>query len=328
MEDTLTKTPSKINLIGATQGFEKILSPAALEFLQALHLRFDDKRQELLKARISRQEQFDLGVKPGFLKETEKIRHSDWEVAPIPSDILDRRVEITGPVDRKMIINALNSGAKVFMADFEDSNSPLWQNVMNGQINLYEANNKTISYKNPTNGKEYSLNEETAVLFVRPRGWHLDEKHILVNGTAMSGGLVDFGLYFFHNIHQLQNRGSATYFYLPKLENHLEARLWNEVFVFAQDYLGINQGSIKATVLIETITAAFELHEILYELKEHSAGLYCGRWDYFFSFISSILFFFISFFFFLPFVDCNFCFMIPTLLRKECKLTSIRSIAE
>lgn len=284
MEEIMTSTQSNF-MVKADEKYERVLTPEAIRFLTALHQNFEAKRQQLLNERKARQALFDAGVKPTFLEETEEIRNSEWEVAPLPQDILDRRVEITGPVDRKMIINALNSGAKVFMADFEDSNSPSWENVMEGQINLFDANNKTISFLNPSNGKEYNLNEETAVLFVRPRGWHLDEKHLLVEGIPMSGGLVDFGLYFFHNIQLLQNHGSATYFYLPKLENHLEARLWNEVFVFAQDYLGIEQGTIKATVLIETITAAFELHEILYELKDHSAGLNCGRWDYIFSYI-------------------------------------------
>ncbi|MBK8352106.1 MAG: malate synthase A [Saprospirales bacterium] len=217
------------------------------------------------------------------MPETKSIRESDWTVAPCPADIQDRRVEITGPVDRKMIINALNSGAKVFMADFEDSNAPTWENNISGQVNLKDANNKTISLE--SNGKSYKLNEKIAALFVRPRGWHLLEKHVLVDGEQASGSIWDFALYFFHNAKQRVAQGSGVYFYLPKMESHLEARLWNDIFVDAQNELAIPQGSIKATVLIETIVATFELNEILFELKEHSAGLNCGRWDYIFSFI-------------------------------------------
>lgn len=268
--------------------FAEILTPEALTFLKELHTRFNGRRLQLLQEREARQSRLDAGELPDFLPETRHIRTADWTVAPLPADILDRRVEITGPVDRKMIINALNSGAKVFMADFEDSNSPMWTNNIEGQINLRDAIRKTITYQNPDNGKYYSLNDETATLFVRPRGWHLNEKHLLINGEIASGGLVDFGLYFFHNVKELKNRGTNPYFYLPKMENHLEARLWNDVFVFAQLYLNIPQGTIKATVLIETILAAFELHEILWELREHSAGLNCGRWDYIFSFIKKL----------------------------------------
>jgi malate synthase len=268
--------------------FVEILTPEALTFLKELHTRFNGRRLQLLQEREARQSRLDAGELPDFLPETRHIRTADWTVAPLPADILDRRVEITGPVDRKMIINALNSGAKVFMADFEDSNSPMWTNNIEGQINLRDAIRKTITYQNPDNGKYYSLNDETATLFVRPRGWHLNEKHLLINGEIASGGLVDFGLYFFHNVKELKNRGTNPYFYLPKMENHLEARLWNDVFVFAQLYLNIPQGTIKATVLIETILAAFELNEILWELREHSAGLNCGRWDYIFSFIKKL----------------------------------------
>jgi malate synthase len=267
------------------EGFQAILSPTAQQFLQALHLRFNPIRKNLLKARTERQQAIDRGILPDFLPETQSIREGDWKVAPVPEDLRDRRVEITGPVDRKMIINALNSGAKVFMADFEDSNSPNWDNTLQGQINLYDAIRRNIDFEHPVTGKKYKLQEKTATLMVRPRGWHLEEKHILCEGECMSGSLVDFGLYFFHNAKLLLDKGSGPYFYLPKLESHLEARLWNEVFIFAQDYLGLPQGSIKATVLIETILASFELHEILYELKDHSAGLNCGRWDYIFSFI-------------------------------------------
>lgn len=263
----------------------EILTPEALEFLKALHVKFNGTRLSLLSSREKRQGDLDRGIMPQLLRSTAAIREGDWTVAPIPNDLLDRRVEITGPVERKMIINALNSGAKVFMADFEDSNTPNWDNLINGQINLRDAVDHTISFTHPKTGKLYELNSETATLFVRPRGWHLNEEHIMVDGEPMSGGLVDFGLYFFHNAKKLIAQGSGPYFYLPKLENHLEARLWNDVFIYAQDYIEIPQGTIKATVLIETILASFELHEILYELREHSAGLNCGRWDYIFSFI-------------------------------------------
>lgn len=264
--------------------YATILTKEALYFIRALHLRFNPYRQKLLQERILVQEKIDAGWKPGFLPETEIIRNSDWRIPPISPDLLDRRVEITGPVDRKMIINAMNSGANVFMADFEDSNSPGWENVMNGQINLGDAINRTISFTNE-NGKEYSLNEKTATLFVRPRGWHLDEKHIEIDGESFCASLFDFGLYFFHNARTLLKNGSGPYFYLPKIESYKEARLWDDVFVFSQNYCGIPYGSIKATVLVETILASFQLHEILWELKDHSAGLNCGRWDYIFSFI-------------------------------------------
>jgi malate synthase len=239
----------------------------------------------LLASRIERQRRLDAGEKPDFLRDTQKIREADWTVAPIPADLQDRRVEITGPVDRKMIINALNSGAKVFMADFEDSNTPTWSNQIEGQLNLQDAVRRSITYVDPATGKKYQLNERTAVLLVRPRGWHLEERHVLIDGAPMSGSLFDFGLYIFHNAKHLLSSGSGPYFYLPKMESHLEARLWNDVFIFAQDYVGIPQGSIRATVLIETILATFEMDEILYELRNHSAGLNCGRWDYIFSYI-------------------------------------------
>lgn len=267
------------------EGYEAILSEAALEFLKSLHIEFNTRRKELLQQRIERQTAIDNGIMPDFLQETVATRRDDWQVAPLPTDLLDRRVEITGPVNRKMIINALNSGAKVFMADFEDSNTPNWNNNIRGQINLKDAIDGTIDYTNPKNGKYYQLKEETATLMVRPRAWHLEEKHLLCNGEAMSGSLVDFGLYVFHNAKNLMAKGSGPYFYLPKIESHLEARLWNDVFVFAQNTLSIPQKTIKATVLIETILASFELHEILYELRDHSAGLNCGRWDYIFSYI-------------------------------------------
>lgn len=267
-----------------TPEYAEILTPEALEFVVKLHRKFNATRKELLKAREERQAQIDKGILPDFLPETKEIREGDWVAAPIPADLQDRRVEITGPVERKMIINALNSGAKMFMADFEDSNSPTWSNTIEGQINLRDAIRKTISFKNE-NGKEYKLNETIATLLVRPRGWHLPEKHVLIDGEIASGSLFDFGLYFFHNVKQLLANGSGPYFYLPKMESHLEARLWNDVFVFAQDELGVAQNTIKVTVLIETITATFELHEIIYELRNHMAGLNCGRWDYIFSYI-------------------------------------------
>jgi malate synthase len=262
----------------------EILTPHATAFLTRLARQFEARRQELLARRRVRQQQIDSGQMPDFLAETAIVREKEWKVAPIPHDLLDRRVEITGPVDRKMIINALNSSANVFMADFEDSNSPTWQNNLEGQFNLRDAVEGTISYVSPE-GKRYELNPRVATLMVRPRGWHLEERHFTVDAKPISGSLFDFGLYFFHNARALMANGTGPYFYLPKMESHLEARLWNDVFCFAQDELGIPRGSIRATVLIETILAAFEMDEILYELREHSAGLNCGRWDYIFSFI-------------------------------------------
>jgi malate synthase len=263
---------------------ERVLTPEAIQFLFDLHSRFEERRQTLLASRSQRLLEIQDGKLPDFLPETQEIRSSKWTVAPIPPDLLDRRVEITGPVDRKMIINAQNSGANVFMADFEDSNSPTWQNNIEGQSNLMDAVRRTISFDSP-DGKEYRLNEKTAILMVRPRGWHLVEKHVRAGDKPISASLFDFGLYFFHNAKELMQRGTGPYFYLPKLESHLEARLWNDVFVYAQERLGIPRGTIRATVLIETILAAFEMDEILWELREHSAGLNCGRWDYIFSFI-------------------------------------------
>ncbi len=265
-----------------TPEFAEILTPEALNFVATLVRAFSDRREELLQRRAQRQAEIDAGKMPDFLPETEHIRASDWTIAPVPADLQDRRVEITGPVERKMVINALNSGAKVFMADFEDSFAPTWEGAIQGQINVRDAVNRTITFSNP-DGKQYTLNEKTATLLVRPRGWHLFEKHVLIDGKPISGGIFDFGLYFFHNAKTLIDKGTGPYFYLPKLENHLEARLWNDVFVLAQQELGIPQGTIKATVLIETILATFEMDEILYELREHSAGLNCGRWDYIFS---------------------------------------------
>jgi malate synthase len=272
-------------LAPVNESYAKILTPEAVAFIVDLQRTFNDRRKALLDARHERQKRLDAGEKPNFLAETKAIRDAEWTVAPLPADLLDRRVEITGPVDRKMIINALNSGAKVFMADFEDSNTPLWNNLLDGQINLRDAIRRTISYSDPATKKQYKLNDKTAVLFVRARGWHLEEQHVRVDGEPMSGSIFDFGLYFFHNAKELLARGSGPYFYLPKLESYLEARLWNEIFIRAQEKLGVPQGSIKGTVLIETILASFEMDEILYELREHSAGLNCGRWDYIFSFI-------------------------------------------
>ncbi len=267
--------------------YETVLTGDALRFLAALSHKFEGRRRELLAARSSRQTRLDAGEMPDFLPETAAVRAGDWKVAPIPADLQDRRVEITGPVDRKMIINALNSGASVFMADFEDSNSPTWSNNIEGQLNLRDAVDGTITYVSPE-GKRYTPAGRVATLMVRPRGWHLVEKHVLVDGEPISGSLFDFGLFFFHNAEKLLRKGTGPYFYLPKLESHLEARLWNDVFLFAQDELGIKRGSIRATVLIETILGAFEMDEILYELREHSAGLNCGRWDYIFSFIKKL----------------------------------------
>jgi len=276
-------TPGGVEVRGEfTPAFAEILTPEALAFVAKLQRAFGARRLESLTRRQTRQAALDHGEPLDFLPDTKHIRESDWACASIPPDLRDRRVEITGPTDRKMVINALNSGAKMFMADFEDANSPTWVNMIEGQINLRDAIRRTIAFTNP-DGKEYRLNEKTAVLLVRPRGWHLVEKHFLVDGEPVAGGLFDFGLYFFHNAKELIGGGSGPYFYLPKMESHLEARIWNDVFKLAQEELGIPQGTIRATVLIETIPAAFEMEEILYELREHSAGLNCGRWDYIFS---------------------------------------------
>ena len=265
-----------------TPEYAEILTPEALAFAAKLQRAFGTRRDALLAARTKRQAQFDAGKLPDFLAETRSVREGDWVCAPVQPDIVDRRVEITGPVDRKMVINALNSGANVFMADFEDANTPRWDNNIQGHINLRDAVRRKIDYVSPE-GKAYALDEKLATLFVRPRGWHLPEKHVKVDGQLISGGIFDFALYFFHNAKELVARGSGPYFYLPKLESHLEARLWNDIFVMAQDELGVPRGTIKATVLIETILAAYEMDEILYELREHSAGLNAGRWDYIFS---------------------------------------------
>jgi malate synthase len=264
------------------RGFEEILTTGALAFIAKMEREFRRRRGDCLRRRHERQARLDAGESLDFLSETKRVRDGDWTCASIPEDLRDRRVEITGPTDRKMVINALNSGAKMFMADFEDANSPTWHNMIGGQINLRDAVRRTISFRS-SEGKEYKLNDNIAVLIVRPRGWHLVEKHMLVDGESVAGGLFDFGLYFFHNARELIERGSGPYFYLPKMESHLEARIWNDAFNLAQDELGIPRGTIRATVLIETIPAAFEMDEILYELREHSAGLNCGRWDYIFS---------------------------------------------
>jgi malate synthase len=268
-----------------TPAHREILTPHALEFLIDLQREFNGRRLTLLQARRDRQACLDVGGMPGFLSATRHIRDGQWKVAPLPADLRDRRVEITGPVDRKMVINALNSGANCFMADFEDSHSPTWTGTLDGQINVRDAVDGTIDYLQPDTQKHYKLNPDVATLMVRPRGWHLEEKHLLVDGRPMSASLFDFGLTFFHNARKLIDKGSGPYFYLPKLEGHREARLWNDVFQFAQHALRIPAGTIRATVLIETILAAFEMDEILYELRDHAAGLNCGRWDYIFSFI-------------------------------------------
>jgi malate synthase len=261
--------------------FAEILTPHALAFVERLHRQFNARRLELLARRAARQKEFDAGKLPDFLPETAHIRSTDWTIAPQPRDLLDRRVEITGPTDRKMVINALNCGASTFMADFEDANCPTWHNMIDGQINLRDAVRKTISLQQ--GDRHYRLNETTAVLIPRPRGWHLDEKHVHIDGVPVAGGIFDFALYAFHNARELIDRGSGPYFYLPKMESHLEARLWNDIFVAAEAQLGLRPGTIKATCLIETVVAAFEMDEFLWELREHSAGLNIGRWDYIFS---------------------------------------------
>ena len=274
--------PSGLLISGnISPAFATVLTTDALTFFVKLATRFEPTRQSLLTARAVRQKQFDGGTLPDFLPATKHIRDGNWVVAPVPADIQDRRVEITGPTDRKMVINALNCGASTFMADFEDANCPTWDNMIEGQINLRDANLRTITFAQ--NGKQYKLNDKPAVLFPRPRGWHLDEKHVTLNGKSVSGAIFDFAMYFFHNVKTLLARGSGVYLYLPKIESHLEARLWNDIFMMAQNELGVPQGSVKGTVLIETIVAAFEMDEILFELKEHSAGLNIGRWDYIFS---------------------------------------------
>jgi malate synthase len=270
-----------------TEAIDRVLTPQAVAFVEDLARRFGPRIQELLARRRATQARIDAGERLDFLSETAAVRGGEWTIAPVPADLEDRRVEITGPVDRKMIINALNSGASVFMADFEDANSPTWANTIGGQANLMDAVRRTITFESET-GKRYSLNDRTAVLLVRPRGFHLPERHWIVDGHPAPGMLVDFGLFLFHNVAELRRRGTGPYFYLPKMQSHLEARLWNDVFVHAQQALGVPRGTIKATVLIETLPAAFQMDEILYELREHSAGLNCGRWDYIFSAIKTL----------------------------------------
>ncbi len=279
-------TPSGVTITGRMRpGYVNILTPEAVAFAVELERKFGAERRRLLQRRAELQAKLDQGSKPDFLPETKAVREADWTVAPLPKDLLDRRVEITGPTDRKMVINALNSGASVFMADFEDANTPTWDNLIEGQLNLSDAIKGTISFDDPATGRHYQLGDKLATLLVRPRGWHLPEAHVVVDGAPMSGALFDFGMFFFHNAKPLLAKGTGPYFYLPKLESHREARLWNEIFVHSQAKLGVPKGSIKATVLIETIMAAFEMDEILYELREHSSGLNCGRWDYIYSFI-------------------------------------------
>ena len=267
--------------------YDDILTKEALAFVTELHKKFEKKRSDLMAKRTARQARFDKGELPDFLAETRKIRESDWKVGKLPKDLLDRRVEITGPVDRKMVVNALNSGAEVFMADFEDACSPSWENLIEGQINLKDRWENAIDFTDPVTKKEYKLKSKLATLVVRPRGWHLEE-HVTVGGKPVSGALFDFALYFFHNAQKARAAGSGPYFYLPKIESHQEAKLWNDVFVFAQRKLKMPKGTIKATVLIETLPPAFEMDEILYELRDHIAGLNCGRWDYIFSFIKRL----------------------------------------
>jgi malate synthase len=278
--------PQGITLTRPVTGrMAEILTPAALDFLASLERTYGATRRELLQAREKVQQKLDDGWRPGFPAETQAVRSGDWRVAAIPQDLRDRRVEITGPVDRKMVINALNSGANCFMADFEDASTPTWENMLTGQVNLYDAVRRTIAYTDSASGKSYALADQTATLIVRPRGWHLEEAHVLVDGQPMSASLFDFGLYLFHNAAALRERGTGPYYYLPKLEHYLEARLWNDVITTAQQQLGLPVGTVKVTVLIETILAAFQMDEILYELREHIVGLNCGRWDYIFSII-------------------------------------------
>lgn len=282
-------SPNGVDLFGTLEpGYRAILAPHALAFLSGLHRRFDARRLSLLDQRKERQARLDAGEMPDFPKETADIRASEWSVRPAPSDLKDRRVEITGPVDRKMVVNALNSGAQCFMADFEDATSPTWSNIVQGQINLHEAIRRQIDFTDEKSGKRYRVASDAATLIVRPRGWHLDEKHMRVNGVPISASLFDFGLYLYHNYDALRTRGTGPYFYLPKLESRHEARLWALVFQHAEETLGLERGTIRATVLIETLPAAFELDEILYELRDYCVGLNCGRWDYIFSYIKRL----------------------------------------
>ena len=288
MSEPLTAPPGLSVLGRPTPSAAAVLTGRTLDFVADLSRRFSSRVDELLDARRRRQAAFDRGERPRFLEETAPIRAGDWQVAPLPADLTDRRVEITGPTDRKMIINALNSGASVFMADFEDASTPTWTNTIEGQKNLMEAARGTIAFRDPASGKDYRLGETLATLCVRPRGWHLQEKHLQVDGRPVPAGLFDFGVFFALNAEALLARGTGPYFYLPKMQSHLEARLWNDVFLRSQEWLGARPGTIKATVLIETLPAAFEMEEILYELRQHSAGLNCGRWDYIFSFIKTL----------------------------------------
>jgi malate synthase len=282
MMDTNVVLPAGMQITGSLEPiYGRVLTPEALEFVARMCRQFEPRRAELLAARAARQREFDAGKMPDFLPSTKSIRESEWKIADQPRDLLDRRIELTGPTDRKMVINALNSGASTFMADFEDANCPTWENLIWGQVNMMAAVRRTITFEQ--GGKHYRLNDRTAVILQRPRGWHLEEKHVLIDGKPVSGAIFDFALYFFHNAKELLDRGSGPYFYLPKLESHLEARLWNDIFTAAQKDLGIPYGSVRATVLIETILAAFEMDEILWELRDHSAGLNIGRWDYIFS---------------------------------------------
>ncbi|GAB4816176.1 hypothetical protein N2152v2_003222 [Parachlorella kessleri] len=285
----LKEMPSGVEIFGKMKPeYNTILTKDALEFVAKLARKYTDRVSELLERRRQVQARRDAGEKPDFLPETKHIREGDWKVGPLPKDFQDRRVEITGPTDRKMVINALNSGANVYMPDFEDSNCPTWDNMVSGQLNLHEAVTGSIQFKDPNSGKEYKLKDKTAIMVMRPRGWHLWEHHMLVDGKAVPGAVFDFALYFFHNAHALLKKGNGPYFYLPKMESHLECRLWNEIFVDAQKDLGIPNGTIKATCLIETLPGAFEMDEFLYELRDHAAGLNCGRWDYMFSFIKAM----------------------------------------
>jgi malate synthase len=283
---TLQTNYMRIEITKTSEEYQKVLSPEALEFIADFDQKFHKTRDSLLEKRHDRQRRIDLGERPNFLPETASIREDDsWTVSPNPADLQDRRVEITGPAgDTKMVINALNSGASIYMADFEDAQSPTWTNTLKGQANLRDAIRRAIKYQSPE-GKEYSLNEKTAVLMVRPRGWHLDERHMLVDGAPVSASIFDYGLFLYHNAKELLKRGTGPYYYLPKLESHLEARLWNDIFEYSEDKLQLKRGTIRATVLVETVLASFEMDEILYELRDHSAGLNCGRWDYIFSFI-------------------------------------------
>lgn len=289
MTDPKSGLPTGVEILGPmNSAYEHILTRGALAFVAQLARTYTSRVEGLLEVRRKEQLRYDAGERPTFLEETKRVREREWQVAQLPEDLLDRRVEITGPVERKMIINALNSGANCFMADFEDSTAPTWANMLNGQMNLADAIRRQIDFVDEARGKEYNLNEKIGTLLVRPRGWHLWEKHLLVDGKPVPAGIFDFGLYFYHNASTLLQNGTGPYFYLPKMQSYLEARLWNDVFLASQKVLGIPKGTIKATVLIETLPAAFQMDEILFELRDHPAGLNCGRWYYIFSFIKVI----------------------------------------